>query len=267
MATAAGWPGRAPSNGHRVSRLRSARRWAATALLFRDAASVRDLAKNRDLEKYAGLYRAAEAGETNDDSPVVAIQPPAELDIRENFTWSRSCATKTCTWAANRPACCRYPAYRWTATNHCRRPRRHSRPPPPGAGSTDAAATKDNGYRAGLAFAIDATLSMDPYIARTREAVLKIYDALGDAGLLGNVNFGLVAFRDSPQAVPALDYLARTYVNLEQGRNPGTFLGRVNDLSAATVSSRDFIEDSFRRREEGPGRDGMVETTPHATWC
>ena len=28
----------------------------------------------------------------------------------------------------------------------------------------------DRGYRAGLAFAIDSTLSMDPYIARTREA-------------------------------------------------------------------------------------------------
>jgi len=215
------------------------------ALLFRDAASVRDLAKNRDLEKYAGLYRAAEAGETNDDSPVVAIQPPGKLDIRENFylvpilrhedlylgsEQARLLQVSSVPLDSDKPLPPAAPAQPAAAA-----------PAPP----TDAAATKDNGYRAGLAFAIDATLSMDPYIARTREAVLKIYDALGDAGLLGNVNFGLVAFRDSPQAVPALDYLARTYVNLEQGRNPGTFLGRVNDLSAATVSSRDFIEDSF----------------------
>ena len=40
----------------------------------------------------------------------------------------------------------------------------------------------DSGYRAGLVFAIDATLSMDPDIDRTREAVMKIYDALGTPG-------------------------------------------------------------------------------------
>jgi hypothetical protein len=45
--------------------------------------------------------------------------------------------------------------------------------------------------------------------------------------------------------VPELEYLARTYVDLDQGRNPGTFLAQVNDLSAATISSQDFIEDSF----------------------
>jgi len=216
------------------------------ALLYRDAASVRDLAKNRDLEKYGALYRAAEAGETSEDSPVVAIQPPGRLDIRENFYLVPILRHEDLYLGSEQARLLQVSSV----------PLDSDKPLPPTAPPQQPAAvaaspadssttTEDTGYRAGLAFAIDATLSMDPYIARTREAVLKIYDALGDAGLLGNVNFGLVAFRDSPQAVPALDYLARTYVNLEQGRNPGTFLGRVNDLSAATVSSRDFIEDSF----------------------
>ena len=58
---------------------------------------------------------------------------------------------------------------------------------------------------------------MDPYIDRTREAVKKIYDTLGDADLLGGVSFGLVAFRDNPDsAAPELEYLARTYVDLDR---------------------------------------------------
>ena len=55
------------------------------ALLYRDAASVRDLAKTRDMARYGELYRSAEAGEKRDDSPVVAIQPPGKLDIKEDF--------------------------------------------------------------------------------------------------------------------------------------------------------------------------------------
>jgi hypothetical protein len=104
-------------------------------------------------------------------------------------------------------------------------------------------AAKD--YSAGLVFVIDSTLSMEPYIERTREAVEKIYDTLGDAKLLGNVNFGLVAFRDNLASVPQLDYLARTYVNLEQGSNGADFLSRVKSLKAATTSSRDFNEDAY----------------------
>ena len=46
------------------------------ALLYRDAESVRTLAKTRDLGQYSELYKAAEAGETPPGSPVVAIQPP-----------------------------------------------------------------------------------------------------------------------------------------------------------------------------------------------
>jgi len=225
------------------------------ALLFRDADSVRQLAKTRDLDRYETLYRAAEAGETPADSPVVAIQPPGKLDIRENFylvpilrhedlfvgsEQARLLQVSSVPLESDKPV--------ETAAADAGQdtPSATSAGDGSDAKETDGpTAVAASGYRAGLVFAIDSTLSMDPYIDRTREAVRKIYDALGDAGLLGNVNFGLVAFRDSPAVVPELEYLARTYVNLEQGRNPGTFLGRVDDLSAATVSSQDFVEDAY----------------------
>ncbi len=214
------------------------------ALLFRDAGSLRELAKSRDLETYSSLYSAAEAGEPKADSPVVAIQPAGKLDIRENF-YLVPILRHEDLYLGNEQA-------RLLKVSSVPLDSEKPVPPssPPAAAANDAATAPanpgaDGAYRAGLVFAIDSTLSMDPYIERTRKAVMKIYDALGDAGLLGNVNFGLVAFRDSPQAAPEIEYLARTYVDLEQGRSPGTFLGRVNDLSAATISSQDFIEDSY----------------------
>ena len=48
-----------------------------------------------------------------------------------------------------------------------------------------------------ICFVIDTTISMKPYINRTREAVQRIYDAITDAGLADKVAFGLVGFRNS----------------------------------------------------------------------
>lgn len=213
------------------------------ALLFRDAASLRELIDAPGMDRYETLYRAAEAGEAPADSPVVAIQPPGKLDIREDFYLVPILHHEDIYLGSERARLLEVssvplePAPQIQASTRAQ--------PATAVADNAGPVARDTGYRAGLVFAIDSTLSMDPYIERTRQAVAKIYDALGDAGLLGNVNFGLVAFRDSPQAVPELEYLTRTYVDLKQGRNPQTFLSQVNDLSAAKISSRDFIEDSY----------------------
>jgi hypothetical protein len=86
---------------------------------------------------------------------------------------------------------------------------------------------------------------MDPYIDRTREAVRKIYDTITKEDLTGDVSFGLIAFRDNPHAGPELGYLTRTYVNLKQGQDAEGFFNQVSSLKAATISSRDFNEDSY----------------------
>ena len=205
------------------------------------------------------VYRAAEAGEEPSDSPVVAIQPPGKLDIRENFYLVPILHYEDIYLGAEQA--------RLLEVSSVPLQSEKALPPPTAVQQAPAAATPiatNTAYRAGLVFAIDSTLSMDPYIERTREAVMKIYDALGDAGLLGNVNFGLVAFRDSPQAVPELEYLARTYVDLDQGRNPGTFLAQVNDLSAATISrvTDVVVEDALEHRP-APERPAVGERHRH----
>jgi serine/threonine-protein kinase PpkA len=201
-------------------------------LLFKDSDSVRRLAQQRDIEAYGRLYAAAEQGETSDGSPVVAIQPPGYIDIRDDF-YLVPIHKHEDVYLGSEPA-------RLLEVSSV--PLTIEEPT-----STDQRASADDGqgYTAGLVFVIDSTLSMDPYIDRTREAVRKIYETLGNADLLGHVNFGLVAFRDNVSAAPRLEYLTRTYVDLKQGRDAASFLSRVNSLSAAEVSSQDFIEDSY----------------------
>ncbi len=212
-------------------------------LLFDNAQAVRELANGPDIERYAELYRAAAAGETRADSPVVAIQPPGKLDIRENFYLVPILGHEDLYLGSERARLLKVSSVPLESDKAL--PASQQTPAIAQNPSVAPSVEPASDYRAGLVFAIDATLSMDPYIDRTREAVMKIYDSLGDAGLLGNVNFGLVAFRDSLQAAPDLGFLARTFVDLEQGRNPGTFVTRVNDLAAAQTSSQDFIEDAY----------------------
>lgn len=209
------------------------------ALLFRDAETLKAIAEGRDLAHYQRLYQAAVEGRIEPDSPVVAIQPPGKLDIRKDFYLVPILDFRDI-YVGSVQARMLQVASVPLRDSESQVVKRTPRPPTKTPEDTALA-----GYNAGLVFVIDSTLSMDPYIDRTREAVRKIYDTLGDAGLLGNVNFGLVAFRDSLTQVPDLEYLTRTYVTLEQGRNPGAFLQQVGDLKAARVSSEDFREDAY----------------------
>jgi hypothetical protein len=193
-------------------------------LLFKDSDSLRRLAGQSDLTAYQRLYGEAVQGQLSADSPVVAIQPPGHIDIREDFYL--------------------VPIHRYEdvylGSEKARLLQVSSVPLAGEAGSADKRA-----YTAGLVFVIDSTLSMQPYIDRTREAVTTIFDTLGNADLPGQVNFGLVAYRDNLDAAPGLDYLVRTYVDLDEGRDADGFFSRLKSLRDASVSSQDFTEDAY----------------------
>ena len=198
-------------------------------LLFRDSDSLRQLAGQSNLKRYKRLYDEAVRGQLSDDSPVVAIQPPGYIDIREDFYL--------------------VPIHRYEdvylGSEKARLLQVSSVPLVSGGGAAGKAGGDRRGYTAGLVFVVDSTLSMQPYIERTREAVTTIFDTLGKADLLGQVNFGLVAYRDNVAAAPGLDYLVRTYVDLDEGRDADGFLSRLKTLRDASVSSRDFTEDAY----------------------
>ena len=198
-------------------------------LLFKDSDSLRQLAGQTDLKTYQRLYGEAVQGKLSTDSPVVAIQPSGHIDIREDFYL--------------------VPIHRhedvYLGSEKARLLQVSSVP----LASAAPAIGKNEGgkraYTAGLVFVIDSTLSMQPYIERTQQAVTTIFDTLGEADLLGQVNFGLVAYRDNLAAAPGLNYLVRTYVDLDEGRDAEGFMSRLKKLRDARVSSRDFIEDAY----------------------
>ena len=198
-------------------------------LLFRDSDSLRELTGQGSLKTYTRFYNEALRGKPSDDSPVVAIQPAGYIDIREDFYL--------------------VPIHRhedvYLGSERARLLQVSSVPLASAGAATGDSGGGKRGYTAGLVFVVDSTLSMQPYIDRTRQAVTTIFDTLGDADLLGQVNFGLVAYRDNVSAAPGLDYLVRTYVDLDEGRDAEGFLSRLKTMRDASVSSRDFTEDAY----------------------
>ncbi len=100
-------------------------------------------------------------------------------------------------------------------------------------------------FKAAVVFVIDSTISMGPYIDRTKDAVKQIYTQIEEEGLSDRIKFGLVAYRSNVNAVPGLEYTTRMYVDPVEVKDGKDFLTKVADLKAANVSSSLFNEDSY----------------------
>jgi len=99
--------------------------------------------------------------------------------------------------------------------------------------------------RTAVVFVIDTTISMKPYIQRTREAVRRIYDAIESSGLSDKVAFGLVAFRSSIEKTPKLEYVSKVISDLKDGRQRAAFEAALAETREAEVSTHSFNEDAF----------------------
>lgn len=113
----------------------------------------------------------------------------------------------------------------------------------PDAGAAKAGQLKE--FSAAVVFVIDSTISMDPYIERTREAIRKVYKQIENENLGNQVKFGLVAFRSNTKAVPGLEYVSKMYADPNKVTGSEDFLAKVSDLKQAKVSSKSFDEDAY----------------------
>ncbi|NWE24459.1 serine/threonine-protein kinase [Pseudomonas gingeri] len=113
-----------------------------------------------------------------------------------------------------------------------------------GNGSAPVAAATDS-FRTAIVLVVDTTVSMQPYIDQIRDVVHELQSQIAQRGELDSVSFGLVGFRNNIQKTPGLEYLAKTLVTLDQGRDPERFLELARQVKASTVSSHSFNEDSF----------------------
>nr|VFK34000.1 MAG: hypothetical protein BECKMB1821I_GA0114274_105815 [Candidatus Kentron sp. MB]VFK76411.1 MAG: hypothetical protein BECKMB1821H_GA0114242_105515 [Candidatus Kentron sp. MB] len=214
-------------------------------LLFRDKKSLKNLVETRDFAAYKRLYKKAEAGELSANGSVIAIQPKKHVDLREDFYLIPIHQHEDVYLGDDRALMLKVTSVplvggtQAASVSHLEEK---------GRGQQKARHVKkgrSSAYRASVVFVIDSTLSMEPYIARTREAVRKIYARLEQGGLVDKVNFGLIDFRDSTQAEEGLEYLARVHVTPEDGASPRGFFAYVNALESAKVSSQDFVEDAY----------------------
>ncbi|MCK5889559.1 MAG: VWA domain-containing protein [Methylococcales bacterium] len=223
-------------------------------LLFKDRASAEKLATSSDLSEYNAIYKAASTGADLPNSPVVAIQPAKNIDIRKNFylipihtyedIFMRN-STARLLQVSSIPIKEGYQFISKAKQNS--EPKQQLTPakivaPSPVINDTGAG---NEEYSAGITFVIDATLSMQPYIDRTRQAVGKIFNDIKDANLLGNVNFGLVAYRDNIAATPKVEYVTKQFVSLKEGKDSTAFMNQVTGLQATQWSTKNFREDGF----------------------
>ncbi|MFO7747887.1 MAG: vWA domain-containing protein, partial [Orrella sp.] len=108
-------------------------------------------------------------------------------------------------------------------------------------------------FSAAVVFVIDSTISMGPYIDRTRQAVSTITSQVEKAGLSKQVKFGLVAYRGSTEAVPGLEYVSQLFVDPTTVTSGDDFLKKIADLKPASVSSKSFDEDAYAGLETALG--------------
>lgn len=113
------------------------------------------------------------------------------------------------------------------------------------AGGSGAGAATPQDFRAAVVFVVDTTKSMGPYIDATREVMADVYGRVAEAGLTDRVSFGLVGYRDSLKGEPKLEWPAKTFVTLDEGRNAEGFLAGISQMTETQVSSKGFREDSF----------------------
>ena len=221
-------------------------------MLFRDKHSLKQLVATHDLVGYRDLYRSASAGLANPDSPVVAIQPKAHIDIKQNFYLVPIQSHEDVFLGGSLARLLQVssvPLAMPTNKPGSAQAAREATPADPASKAVDST------YRAGLVFVVDSTTSMEPYINRTREVMEQVYKRIESAGLRNRFQFGLVAYRDNLAAAPGLQYSTRTYVKLSQGADGETFLAKAREVAPSVVSSRDFREDAYAGIREAI--DGM----------
>jgi serine/threonine-protein kinase PpkA len=110
---------------------------------------------------------------------------------------------------------------------------------------SEPAPAGDNGFRTAVVLVVDTSASMQPYIDQVRDVVHELQAQIARRGELDSVSFGLVGFRSSIEKTPGLEYVAKTLVSLEQGRDPARFLKLAQQIKATSVSSHSFNEDAF----------------------
>lgn len=209
-------------------------------LMFKDRETLQAIVDDMDMAASAqSLYDEIERGGT--PAAVISLEPKRFVDITNNFymlpilQWSqtqiegddvRLLQLASAVPGARGADTLQTPEYRKQADV-----------------GRDAADTGIQDIAVDIVFVIDTTRSMQPFIDMTRDAVSKMARNFS-ARTQDRFRFGLVTYRDSLKAVPALDYLTRNHTpTLVSAERLAELLD--TDAKATRVGSLDYDEDVF----------------------
>lgn len=201
-------------------------------LFFKDREKLMNVAESESVVRETRKLReAAKTGKIDANSPVVAIEPATHIDIRKQFYMLPILSAEETMLATGFQT----QLLEIASINQDDKP----------AKSGDAQAELLKNFKAGIVFVVDTSISMSPYIERTRQAIRKAYDRIAGSPVKDRFSFGLIAFRNSTKVTPRLEYVTRVYGTLEDGREPARFLQSISQVDEAKASSRGFDEDAF----------------------
>lgn len=195
-------------------------------LFLRSELAERELMTDADAGQKADALRAAAQAPNAATGPVVAIEPGNAIDFARHFYLMPILGAQRIERDVGPPL---------RLLEVISAP---AEPPPPPA--TPPAAPQ---FKAGVVFVLDTTMSMEPYIERTREAIRGVVASIGATPLRDNFRFGLVAYRDSLLDTPALEYATRVYGKPDFTQPPDAINAQITTTRESQASSQGFDED------------------------
>ncbi len=116
---------------------------------------------------------------------------------------------------------------------------------PGSKGSKTDTAGKDGKPRTGIAIVIDTTISMGPYIDQCKSMVKGIFDKLAQDKLTDHVGLAIVAFRNSTDASPKVEYTTKIISDFVTVENRAQLENSLKELNECKASTHSYAEDSL----------------------
>lgn len=103
----------------------------------------------------------------------------------------------------------------------------------------------DRGFKCGICFVMDTTISMQPYIDRAKQLVRDIYDHVVAEGLSDKVAFALVGYRGRLEGNPGVEYCTKVISGFKTADKRQEFEEALRKTVEANVSTASFSEDAY----------------------
>ena len=104
---------------------------------------------------------------------------------------------------------------------------------------------KDDAMTTALAFVIDTTISMGPYIDKVKEMIYSIFDEMQTSQYKDNLALAVVAFRSNPKLSPKTEYNTRVIFDFTGIKDRHQLASMLKRLDEAKASTHAYDEDAF----------------------